>query len=71
MTAVLAKIPLTLPNKGSTEATPVLPLLHVPPLVTSAKVIVEPTHTAENPDIAPGNALTVIVVETEQPDATE
>ncbi len=50
-----------------TVATDVLPLAHVPPVVASAKVIEEPTHTAPEPDMATGVVLTVTIAVTEQP----
>ena len=49
-------------------ATPVLPLLHVPPVVASVSVIVEPIHTLPGPLIVPADTVlttTVTADETE------
>ena len=50
-----------------TVATPVLPLLHTPPVVLSVNVVVWPWHTLMVPPIAvtTGTGLTVTVVLTE------
>ena len=51
----------------TTVATVVLPLAHVPPVVPSVKVIVEPTQNGDEPGIADGNAFTVTTVVVKQP----
>jgi hypothetical protein len=43
-------------------ATPVLPLVHVPPLVDELKVMLLPIHIAVEPVIAPGAVATVTTV---------
>ena len=43
-------------------ATPVLLLLHEPPVVASLSVIVDPTHTVEGPDMEGAVEETVIVL---------
>jgi hypothetical protein len=59
--------PVTTPVPLTTVATPVPALAHVPPVVPSVKVIVEPTHTGDDPGIADGVVLTVIMVVVVQP----
>ena len=51
-------------------ATPVLVLLHVPPVVISLTVVVAPAHIEAMPVIGCGNAimLTVVVAEALQPE---
>ena len=44
---------------------------HVPPVIASLKVVVEPTQTLVVPVIDDGNGLIVIVVVDLQPDAKE
>ena len=44
---------------------------HLPPVVPSLKVVVEPTHTEVVPVMADGKALMIIVVVDLQPDANE
>ena len=61
MTAVPPATPVTSPN-GSTVAMVVVPLLQVPPAVSSAKVVILPTQTDAAPVIAEGEPLTVTVV---------
>jgi len=58
--AVPAATPDTIPVEP-TVATDVLLLLHVPPVAVSARVIVDPTQTLDDPVIAGtvGNGLTV------------
>ena len=63
---VPADAPVTSPVALLTVATEVLLLLHVPPVVASVNVVVEPTHTADAPLIAAGSGLTVIVVVVKQ-----
>ena len=48
------------PDNAFTVAVPVAAELHVPPALVSLKVVTEPAHTACVPEMAPGNALTVI-----------
>jgi len=50
--------PVTIPPV-ETVACAVLLLLHVPPLVASDKLMVDPVHTLVGPLIAAGNGLTV------------
>ena len=45
----------------------VLPLVHVPPPVVLERVMVAAWHTDAGPLIAPGNGLTVTLVQTPQP----
>jgi hypothetical protein len=45
----------------------VLPLAHVPPVVPSVRVIVEPIQNGEDAGIAAGVVLTVTIVVVEQP----
>ena len=54
--------PVTIPLAEPTVAALILLLAHTPPEVASLKVMADPAHTADGPDIAKGNALTVIVV---------
>ena len=53
--------PVTSPVREPTEATPTVPLLHVPP-ATSLNVVVAPVHTVDVPEIAEGCATTVTVI---------
>ena len=55
--------PVTIPPEGVTVATPVLLLLHVPPVTPSLSVINEPRQTLLAPVMVPAVApgLTVIV----------
>jgi hypothetical protein len=48
-------------------ATVVLPLDHVPPVVPSVKVIVEPAQNDVDVEIAAGNPFTVTIVAAEHP----
>ena len=61
-----ADTPVTTPVPGTTVATVVVLLLHVPP-PTSLKVVVDPTHTDTVPVIEDGNGLTVTTVVAKQP----
>ena len=67
MTAVPDDTPVTTPVPPTTVATVVPPLVHVPPVVPSVNVIVEPTQNDEDAGIVDGAALTVIIVVTVQP----
>ncbi len=62
---VPALTPVTTPD--TTVATPPALLVHVPPLVVEARVVVDPTHTDAVPVIAAGGAFTVTVVDVVQP----
>jgi hypothetical protein len=59
MVGLPALTPVTTPV-DETVASPILLLLHVPPVVVLARVVVEPTHTFTVPVIAAGAAFTVI-----------
>jgi hypothetical protein len=52
MVVVLATTPVTMPVDAPTVAMDVLLLDHVPPLVVSASVVVDPTHMLMVPVIA-------------------
>ena len=67
MVGVPAEIPVTKPVPVPIVAREVLLLLHVPPIVTSDKVVVEPTHTFIVPVIAAGTGLTVMIFVVIQP----
>jgi len=58
ITVVPADTPVTTPEE-LTVAMPMLPLVHVPPAVGLARVVVEPTHTSGVPVIV--FAVTVMV----------
>ena len=60
-------MPVTIPSVAPIVATPVLLLLHVPPLVALASVVVAPAHTLVVPVMAVARELTVTVVVAEQP----
>ncbi len=55
--------PVTIPVKDPTVAIVSELLLHVPPLMISLSVIVDPTHTLDGPVIGAGEELTVTVNE--------
>lgn len=59
--------PLTVPDDGSTVATLVLPLLHVPLAEASLNDVVLPWHTVVVPFILAGIAVTLTVVPTSLP----
>jgi hypothetical protein len=61
-------IPLTDPIPGSTVATVVLLLLHVPPVVASFNGVEDPEQTLVAPVIDNGKGLTVTVAVIEHPD---
>jgi len=63
--------PVTTPVPLTTVAIVVLPLAHVPPVVPSVKVIVEPTQNGEDAGIANGVVLTVTIVVAVQPVPSE
>lgn len=60
MVAVPLLTPVTIPV-APTVATELLPLLHEPPPVASASVIVDPTHTLPGPVIVPAPEIVPIV----------
>jgi len=60
-------MPVTVPVEDPIVATPVLLLLHTPPLVELVNVVVKPTHTLVVPPIAAGFGLTVKLVTAIQP----
>lgn len=64
-----AVTPVTMPVPEPTVATPVLALLHPPPVVASLNVVVCPAHTLSVPVIVAGRGLTVTVTKALQPDA--
>jgi hypothetical protein len=64
---LLTKLPVTMPLAEPTDAIEELLLLHVPPLTVLPKVVVLPRQTADEPDIADGNALTVTTLIAAQP----
>ena len=65
MIEVPAKFPVTIPDEF-TDATVGVPDVQVPPDVASVRVMVEPTHTDDDPEIADtiGRAFTVTVLVT-------
>ena len=70
MVAVPAVPPITVPV-APTVAIPVELLLHVPPLVASSNAVVAPIHKLVVPVIVAGDALTVIILVTVQPEPNE
>ena len=60
-------MPVTIPVEEPTVAIPVLPLVHVPPLVASLKVVVKPAQTDAVPVIDDGNGFTVATIVVIQP----
>ena len=63
-------MPETTPEAEPIVATAVLLLLQVPPVVSSAREAVAPTHTVELPVIADGTGLTVNAMVAIQPAPT-
>jgi hypothetical protein len=55
-------IPVTTPVPPTTVATVVVPLVHVPPVVPSVKVIVVPPQKADEVEMVPGSVFTVTTV---------
>jgi hypothetical protein len=55
-------MPETMPEEEPMVAIDVLPLLHVPLVVASVKVTVEPRHTPIGPAMAAGSGFTVTTV---------
>ena len=62
-----AAMPETVPEPSNTVATPVLLLLHVPPVVPSLSETDEPAHTTVAPAIADGSGSTEMIFETVHP----
>ena len=69
ITVVPPLTPITIPKAGSIVATAGVLLLHVPPVTTSAKVLVADVHSWRTPLIAAGNGATATMVEVVQPAA--
>ena len=62
MTSVPTAVPVTIPTEF-TVATPVPPLVHVPPVDVSANVVDEPLHIVVVPVIGPTTGTTSSVIE--------
>ena len=62
-----AATPETTPEPEPTVATPVLPLVQLPPDGDELKVVVAPVQTVAVPLIVPGAVLTVTVAMAKQP----
>ena len=60
---VPARLPVTIPSVGSTDAMPGALLVQLPGTVRSLSVMVEFTHTLFAPSIADGSAITLTVVD--------
>ena len=54
MVVVPGETPVNIPVAGSIVATPVVPLIHVPPAVPSVNVIVPAAQTDVGPDMTDG-----------------
>ena len=59
--------PVTVPDDTPTEATDKEPLVQVPPVVMSVRLVVAPEQTVAVPDIGAGDVLTVMLAVFEQP----
>jgi len=59
MTDVPGLTPDTTPLTEPIVATPALALIHVPPVIASLNVVVDPMQTPNPPEIAVGVAITV------------
>ena len=59
--------PVTTPVDEPIVAMPVLPLVHVPPLVASLMLVVKPAHTVAVPVMDEGSGLTVTTTVEIQP----
>ena len=59
---VPANTPVTIPVEEPIVATVGVLLLHVPPVVASLNVVVEPSQTVNVPVIPAGDGLTVTIV---------
>ena len=66
MVAIPPETPVTVPVEPI-AAIPELLLVHVPPTIPSASVVVSPTQTVAVPVIGFGNGLTVAVIITKHP----
>lgn len=64
-----ALLPVTTPENVFTNALPLL-LPHVPPASLFVSVVIAPSHTALEPAIAAGSALTVATALTIQPEGS-
>jgi len=71
MRAVPEDTPVTTPVLLTTVAAPVLPLDHVPPVVPSVNVIVEPAQKEVEVEMAAGLVLIVTIVVVVQPVPSE
>ena len=71
MTDMPAAMPLTMPVTVTTVAIVVPVLLHVPPMLVSVRLVVDPAHTVAVPSIAAGSGFTVTGVVTLQPAPSE
>ena len=69
MVLVPAIMLLITPVDPPIVATNVFPLLQLPPVVASLKVVSEPAHTAAVPKIEVGCGLTLTIAVAIQPDA--
>jgi hypothetical protein len=67
MITVPGDTPVTIPVVDPIDAMKPLELLHVPPVVASANVVVKPWHTLNVPAIGSGDGLTVKSEVTKQP----
>jgi hypothetical protein len=65
---VPAPTPVTTPVVVLIVAIAVLPPLHVPPVAAADRVVVEPGHTVNDPEIVPEVADIVAVIVLVQPD---
>ena len=71
MFTVPALTPFTVPDTEPTPATAVLLLVQLPPYVAELKVVDDPVQTVDDPVIAAGDRLTVMVVVAWQPAPNE
>ena len=67
MMAVPAVPPVTTPVALPTIAVALLPVLHVPPVAVSVRVVVSPSHTVIVPVILLGSGFTVTFAVAAQP----
>ena len=67
MSAVPDDTPVTTPVAPTTVATLVVPLVHVPPVVPSVSVIVEPAQNAAEAGMVDGVVFTVTTAVVVQP----
>ena len=67
MAALPEATPFTIPVDGSTVATEVVLLVHVPPETVLLSVVAEPIQTEAVPVIVDGSAFTVTTVVVLQP----